>query len=57
VLNLTTETESETRVECDVCDAAEFICGEVNERTLEGEGWYLGPTQTLCPDHSEQEND
>jgi hypothetical protein len=47
--------ETFRRVQCEVCGAAETLGGEINERTLEDEGWYLGPTQTLCPDHAEQE--
>lgn len=42
-------------VQCDICSAEESIGGEINERTLEDEGWYLGPTSTLCSDHSESE--
>ena len=42
-------------VECAVCDAKEFIGGEIVHRTLEDDGWYFGATETLCPDHSEQE--
>jgi hypothetical protein len=47
--------DSITLVKCDVCDAREELGGEITERTLEDEGWYLGPTETLCPDHSETE--
>lgn len=41
---------------CDECDEEAIIAGEINEKTLEDEGWYLGPALTLCPQHSEQEN-
>lgn len=44
------------RVECDLCSAFEDLGGEINERTLEDSGWYLGPTQTLCPEHAENED-
>jgi hypothetical protein len=43
---------AERVVECDVCDNRECIGGEINERTLEDSGWYLGTTQTYCPDHA-----
>ena len=42
-------------VECYVCDAKEFINGEITMSTLEDTGWYFGDSQTLCPEHSEQE--
>jgi hypothetical protein len=42
----------EKTVECDVCDNAEVISGEISERTLEDDGWYLGHTMTYCPDHA-----
>jgi hypothetical protein len=56
------QTEQEILVEdegrvvrCDICDAVETVGDtEVTEETLEGEGWYLGPASTLCPDHSEE---
>ena len=44
----------EMRIECDVCDETTFICGEVNERTLEDEGWYLGDISVLCPTHNDE---
>lgn len=40
------------RVNCAVCDATEEIGGEINERTLEDDGWELGSTENLCPDHA-----
>lgn len=42
-------------VECYVCDAKEFINGEITMSTLEDSGWYFGESGTLCPEHSEQE--
>jgi hypothetical protein len=43
-------------IHCDVCDAVETVSDhEVTEETLEGEGWYLGPASTLCPDHNEDD--
>lgn len=42
-------------VRCEVCSAEESIGGEIIEKTLEDDGWYLGPTETLCPDHAESE--
>lgn len=42
-------------VRCAICSAEESIGGEISEKTLEDEGWYLGPTETLCPDHAESE--
>lgn len=44
-----------TAVRCARCDEQATIGGEINEKTLEDEGWYLGPTETLCPAHSESE--
>lgn len=43
------------RIECDACSAVEEIGGEINERTLEDEGWELGPNVNYCPDHAEGE--
>lgn len=40
-------------VKCDVCDAREAIFGEITEQTLEDDGWYLSPTENLCPEHAE----
>lgn len=45
------------RVKCDTCDAEEFISGEITSKTLEDDGWYLGPTISLCPDHNEETED
>ena len=42
-------TTGTTVVQCDCCDNREQLGGEITDRTLEDEGWYLGPTQTLCP--------
>jgi hypothetical protein len=42
-------------IRCDCCDNREFIGGEITEKTLEGDGWYLGFNEVLCPDHSEME--
>jgi hypothetical protein len=48
-------TQEATIIKCDVCDALEELESEITERTLEDDGWYLGPTETLCPEHSEME--
>jgi hypothetical protein len=46
------------KVECSVCDAEEEVFGEITEKTLEDEGWYLGAfdlsNSALCPDHNEE---
>jgi len=47
--------EYDEEVRCDVCDNREYIYGEITEKTLEDEGWYLGLNEVLCPDHSEME--
>ena len=39
------------KIKCLVCDAEEFIGGEVDERTLEDDGWYIGENIAYCPDH------
>jgi hypothetical protein len=42
-------------VRCDACDARETVEGEITERTLEDDGWYLGHDDyALCPDHNEE---
>jgi hypothetical protein len=43
-------------VNCDVCDATETIVGEISERTLTDDGWYIGPRITLCPEHSDNDD-
>jgi hypothetical protein len=42
-------------VRCDICSAEETLGGEIAEKTLEDEGWYLGPTETTCPDCSDSQ--
>lgn len=44
----------EMRIECDVCDEVAFRGGEITERTLEDEGWYLGEISVLCPRHNDE---
>ena len=46
--------QSAPHVSCDVCDATETLGGEINEKTLEGDGWYFGPAHTLCPAHNDE---
>lgn len=42
------------KVECDVCNETAELGGEINEKTLEDEGWYLGDISVLCPRHSDE---
>lgn len=49
-------SQSNNKVHCDRCDAVEYLGGEIDERTLEDAGWYLGVSEVLCPEHSEQIN-
>jgi hypothetical protein len=44
-------------VKCDTCDACEALGGEITEQTLEDDGWYISPTETLCPEHAEIDED
>jgi uncharacterized protein YlaI len=44
-------------VRCDRCDAVEYLGGEIDERTLEGDGWYLGPKSTLCSECNEEDDE
>jgi hypothetical protein len=53
---MTTTTTAQI-VQCDQCDRREELFGEITERTLTDEGWYLGPTITECPDHNEDESE
>lgn len=50
-----TVNDYDEEIRCDRCDNREFIGGEITEKTLEDEGWYLGFNEVLCPDHSEME--
>lgn len=47
-------SDSTIEIQCDVCDNTAELGGEVNEKTLEDEGWYLGDISTLCPTHAGQ---
>jgi hypothetical protein len=47
--------EYDEEIRCDRCDSREFICGEITEKTLEDDGWYLGTNEVLCPEHSDME--
>lgn len=49
------EADYDEEIRCDMCDARECTGGEITDKTLEDEGWYLGTTETLCPDHSDME--
>jgi hypothetical protein len=41
------------RVQCGVCDTHVDLRVEIDEHALENDGWYIGPAQTLCPQHVE----
>ena len=49
------DADYDEEIRCDMCDAREYIGGEIAEQTLEDEGWYLGTNEVLCPDHSDME--